>query len=133
MSDWKKLGMTWGISTLVGFYTVFVLMQLWNWFAVPLLHVPEGSYWLMYGLNMFIGLITGVGEQENPVDTRRWSMLFIVLDRCVHDDKMDELKEVVRTENEGIWFDFSWSIFGKIIGATLTLGLGFVIHLLNMG
>ena len=75
MTDWKKIGMTWVISTLVGFYTVFVLMQLWNWFAVPLLHVPEASYWLIYGLNMLFGLMTGVGEQENPAYERRWSTL----------------------------------------------------------
>jgi hypothetical protein len=97
MSDWKKAGMTWGISTLVGFYTVFVLTQLWNWFAVPLLHVPEASYWLIYGLNMLFGLMTGIGEQENPADARRWSTLFIVLDTCVPEHKMEDLKEAVRS------------------------------------
>jgi hypothetical protein len=132
MSDWKKVGMTWSISTLVGFYTVFVLTQLWNWFAVPLLRVSEASYWLIYGLNMLFGLMTGVGEQENPAETRRWSTLFIVLDTCVPEHKMEDLKEAVRSETEGIWFDISWMIFGKIIGASLTLGLGFAIHLLNL-
>jgi hypothetical protein len=132
MSDWKKVGMTWGISTLVGFYTVFVLTELWNWFAVPLLHVPEANYWLIYGLNMLFGLMTGVGEQENPADARRWRTLFIVLDTCVPEHKMEDLKEAIRSEVEGIWFDISWMIFGKVIGASLTLGLGFVIHLLNL-
>ena len=97
MSDWKKFGMTWGISTLVGFYTVFVITQLWNWFAVPVLHLPEASYWLIYGLNMLFGLMTGVGEQENPADARRWSTLFIVLDTCVPEHKMEELKEAARS------------------------------------
>ena len=133
MSDWKKIGMTWGISTLVGFYTVFVLMQLWNWFAVPLLHVPEANYWLIYGLNMLFGLMAGVGERESPVDTRRWTTLFIVLDTFVPEHKMEDLKEAVRSESEGIWSDLSWMIVGKVIGASLTLGLGFVIHLLNLG
>jgi hypothetical protein len=54
MSDWKKFAMTWIASTLVGFYSVFVLMQVWNWFAVPLLHVQEAGYRLMYGLSMGI-------------------------------------------------------------------------------
>jgi hypothetical protein len=45
---------------------------------------------------------------------------------------MEDLKEAIRSEVEGIWFDISWMIFGKVIGASLTLGLGFVIHLLNL-
>jgi len=63
MSDWKKFAMTWTASTLVGFYSVFVLMEVWNWFAVPLLHVSEASYWLIYGVSMLFGLMTGAGEQ----------------------------------------------------------------------
>lgn len=56
MSDWKKLAITWMVSILVGFYSVFVLMEMWNWFPVPLLHVSESSYWLMYGVSMLFGL-----------------------------------------------------------------------------
>ncbi len=39
----------------------FVLMEVWNWFAVPLLHVSETSYWLMYRVSMLFGLMTGAG------------------------------------------------------------------------
>jgi hypothetical protein len=130
MSDWKKFGMTWVTSTLVGFYTVFVLVRLWNWFAVPQLHVPEASYWLMYGVTMLFGLMTGVGEEENPAKERRWNMLFIVLDACVPEDKMEDLKEYVRAEKEGIWADVGLMILGKALSRSLTLGLGFVVHLL---
>jgi hypothetical protein len=130
MSDWKKFVMTWTVSTLIGFYSVFVLMQLWNWFAVPLLHVSEASYWLIYGVNMLFGLMTGAGEEENPAHERRWNMLFIVLDACVPGDKMEDLKEYVRTEKEGIWADVGLMIFGKALSRSLTLGLGFVVHLL---
>lgn len=130
MSDWKKFAMTWITSTLVGFYTVFVLMELWNWFAVPLLHAPEASYWLIYGLSMLIGLVTGSGGQDDPAHERRWTMLFIVLDACVPEHKMEDLKEYVRVEKEGIWADVGLMIFGKVITNSLTLGLGFVVHLL---
>ena len=41
-----------GVSFLVGFYCVFVIQQLWNWFAAPLLHFGEVSYLQMYGLNI---------------------------------------------------------------------------------
>jgi hypothetical protein len=49
----------------------------------------------------------------------------------VPEHKMEDLKEAVRSEAEGIWSDISWMIFEKILGASLTLGLGFVIHMLS--
>jgi len=130
MSDLKKLAMTWTVSTLVGFYSVFVLMQVWNWFAVPLLHVQEASYWLIYGLNMLFGLMTGVGEQDNPAHERRWNALFILLNACVPEQKMENVKEEVRSETESIWSDVGLMIFGRVLSRSLTLRLGFVVHLL---
>lgn len=130
MSDWKKLAMTWATSTLVGFYTVFVLMQLWNWFAVPLLHVPEANYWLIYGLNMLFALMTGVGAQDNPAHERRWNMVFSILNACVPEHKMEDVKEEVRSETEGIWSDVGVMIFGRVVTNSLTLGLAFGVHLL---
>jgi hypothetical protein len=128
MSDWKKFAMTWCASTLVGFYTVFVLLQLWNWFAVLLLHAPEASYWLIYGMSMLFGLLTS--NIDNPAHERRWNALFIILDACVPEHKMEDLKEAVRTETESVWSDIGFLIFGRILTASLTLGLGFAVHLL---
>ncbi len=130
MSDWKKFATTWTVSTLVGFYSVFVLMQLWNWFAVPLLHVPEASNWLIYGLSMLFGLMIGVGEPDNPAHERRWNALFIILNACVPEQKIEEVKEDVRPEGEGIWSDVGLLIFGRVLSRSLTLGLGFIVHLL---
>jgi hypothetical protein len=130
MSDWKKFAMTWATSTLVGFYTVFVMMQLWNWFAVPLLHAPEASYWLIYGLSMLVGLVTGAGEQDDPAREQRWNILFIILNACVPEQKMEDVKEEVRSETESVWSKIGWMIFGRVLARSLTLGLGFVVHLL---
>jgi hypothetical protein len=130
MSDWKKLAMTWATSTLVSFYTVFVLMQLWNWFAVPLLHVPEASYWLIYGVSMLFGLMIGADEPDNPAHERRWNMVFSILNACVPEHKMEDLKEEVHSETEGIWSDVGWMIFNRVISRSLTLGIGFAVHLL---
>jgi hypothetical protein len=130
VSDWKKFALTWSASTLVGFNSVFVVMEVWNWFAVPLLHVSEASYWLMYGVSMLFGLLIGAGEQENPVHERRWKALFIALDACLPEHKTKEVREEVRLETEGIWTDISTMIFGRVVSRSLTLGLGFVVHLL---
>jgi hypothetical protein len=128
MSDWKKFAITWCASTLVGFYSVFVLMLLWNWFAVPLLHAPEASYWLIYGMSMLFGLLTA--SMDNPAHERRWNALFIILNACVPEQKMENVKEEVRSETESIWSDVGLMIFARILTTSLTLGLGFVVHLL---
>ena len=109
---------------------MFVLMQVWNWFAIPLLHVQEPSYWLIYGLNMLFGLMTAVGEQDNPAFERRWNSLFLILNACVPEHKMEELKEEVPSETEGIWSDVGLMIFGRVVSRSLTLGIGFLVHLL---
>jgi hypothetical protein len=129
MSDWKKFGMTWSASTLVGFYSVFVLMQLWNWFAVPLLRVPQASYWLIYGLYLLFGLLTG--DVENPADERRWNILFIILNACIPEHKAEDVREETHSEAESIWTDIRVLLFSRIVGTSLTLGLGFVVHLLD--
>ena len=113
----KKFVTTWIVSTSVGFYSVFVLMEMWNWFAVPLLGVSECSYWLMYGVSMLFGLMTGAsdGEKENPVDERRWNALFIALDTCVPEHKTEEVREEVRSETEGIWTDVGIMILRRVL------------------
>jgi len=86
------------------------------------LHVQEASYWLIYGLSMLFGLMTGAGEQDNPADERRWNALFIILDACVPEQKMPDVKEDVRSETEGIWSDLGVMIFGRVLSRSLTLG-----------
>ena len=131
MSEWKKFAMTWMVSILIGFYSVFVLTELWNWFVVPLLHVPEARYWLMYGVTMLFGLMVGADDkQENPVYERRWKALLIKLDACLPEHKAEEVREEVRQETQGVWTDIGIIIFGKVVSRSLTLGLGFAVHLL---
>src|ERR1700746_3894012 len=98
MSDWKKFAVTWAVSTLVGFYTVFVLLQLWNWFAVPLLRVPEARYWLIYGVFLAFGLLTN--DADNPAHERRWNSVLIILNACIAEHKMEDVTEEVRLEKD---------------------------------
>ena len=74
--------------------------------------------------------MTGVGEQDNPAHERRWNSLFIILNACVPEQKMENVKEEVRSETESIWSDIGLMIFGRVLARSLTLGLGFVVHLL---
>jgi hypothetical protein len=130
MSDWKKFAVTWAVSSLVGFYTVFVLMQFWNWFAVPLLNVPQAGYWVMFGMSMLFSLLAGRDNPQDPDEEKRWRLLYIVLDACVPEHKMEEVKEYVSREKAGIWAEAGLHIFNVIVVRTLALGLGFAVHLL---
>ena len=77
-------------------------------------------------------MMTGAvdGEQENPGHERRWKALFITLDACVPEHQTEEVREEVRSETEGIWTDLGIMIFGRVVSRSLTLALGFVVHLL---
>ena len=55
---------------------------------------------------MLFGLMTGAGEEENPAHERRWNMLFIVLDTCVPEHNMEDLKEYVRAEKDAAISEF---------------------------
>jgi len=79
-------------------------------------------------VSMLFGLLTS--NIDNPAHERRWNALFIILDACVPEHKMEDLKEAVRTETESVWSDIGFLIFGRILTASLTLGLGFAVHLL---
>ena len=105
MSDWKKAILLWGVSFLVGFYCVFVIQQLWNWFAAPLLHFGEVSYLQMYGLNMLFGIVTARDAGENPVDNTRWNKALMMLDACVPSGSREMVKEQLKEESDGLWMN----------------------------
>jgi hypothetical protein len=77
---------------------------------------------------MIFGLVTE--RIDNPADERRWNSLFIILNACVPEHKMEEVKEDVSSETESIWSDVRLMIFTRVLATTLTLGLGFVVHML---
>jgi len=83
VSEVKKALLLWGVSFVVGFYCVFVMQQLWNWFAVPLLHFSEASFLAMYGFKLLVGLLTARDIGENPMHESRWRRALIVMNACV--------------------------------------------------
>jgi hypothetical protein len=44
------------VALIVGIYTTFVAMYMWNWFAVPIFNLPYISFLQMLGLVWLIGL-----------------------------------------------------------------------------
>jgi hypothetical protein len=60
----KKVMLFWLIGSVVALYRTFVIENLWNWFAASALHIPEISFWGMYGLVLLIGVFTNNHGQK---------------------------------------------------------------------
>jgi ACR3 family arsenite efflux pump ArsB len=121
----KKLGITYGIALVVGLYTTFVVQSLWNWFAVKAFNVPSVSYWEMYGLTMLLGLLLA---RDGEQDEQNWKTAFLILDVCVPQEKRDELVEELKARNEGLWLELGLVVFGKAVGNSLTLAIGWAVY-----
>lgn len=125
---WKKFLYAFVLSVIVGFYLAFVGQTLWNWFAVPAFHVEEIGYWMAYGLFLLIHLLF---DQDNSMEQGEiFGRLEMMLNACVRDDRREELNDELRTEREGLALRLFSGVFGKALGATITLGIGFVVHIL---
>jgi hypothetical protein len=123
----KKVLTLYAISLAIGFYTTFVLQSLWTWFAVPAFNVPRVGYWTMYGVNLIVTLLLDRGSGEETTE-QRWKVAMMVLEACVPSEKREELNAELKNETSfGMWWTLGISIFGKLVGNTITLGLGWII------
>lgn len=126
--SWKMVA-TWVIAFLVGLYSTFVALNLWTWFAVPILHLPGLSYLQLWGL-MLLGsaLMRGNFTASSGGEQGRWATLGTAVEMCIPDEKQEAWKnywdkEPSRTVLENIGY--------VIVGFstnTLVLVMGFVLH-----
>lgn len=131
MSESKKAILLWVVGFLIGFYAVFVMQQLWNWFAVPLLHFGEASFLTIYGLSLLVGLLTARNVGEDPLEASRWRSVMMAIDACVPVEARKALHEKLKEEGDIQWLNLGTWAFGHASSYTVTLILGFVIHLLH--
>ena len=124
----KKFMLFWIIGSVVSLYTTFVIQNLWNWFATVALHVSEIPFWVMFGLVLLIGLFTDI--PGNFEEQQRFEALSIVLWACVPESKRQEAEAELKEHVEvRMWLKAGTHIFGKVVGTTFVLGVGFVVHL----
>lgn len=124
----KKIILLYGASMIVGLYTTYVLMVLWGWFVVPIFHLGAISFWAIYGLTLLIGLFRSGGSDIDA--EHRDKIVAVMLDACVPDVKREQVKEQLQEFTEQIWHAAGWKVFGQIVGNSITLGIGFVVHVL---
>jgi hypothetical protein len=115
------------VALPVGLYTAFVAQCFWNWFAVPVLHVSEVSFLEMLGLLWLIQLLT---SRHPAADDKRWALLASLIELCVPPERQQELSELREGNPLATMIEGFSAVFGQVVGNTVTLVLGFALHLL---
>jgi hypothetical protein len=78
---------------------------LWNWFATGALHVPEISFWMMYGLVLTIGAFKMHHDDSNIEQKNRLKAIAIAVDASMPEDKRKRVRERLDDQQNGIWDD----------------------------
>jgi hypothetical protein len=125
LKQWLSL---YAVSMVIGLYTAFVFMVMWNWFVAQTLNFHELSFWQALGLFWLIGLLRGIPEEQHFTSKNRWETLFMVLDYCVPGERLETLRQQVKEKTEMMWTDAVGEVIGHAIGITVTLGLGWIVH-----
>jgi len=116
---------TFALAIAVMLYRTFVLQTLWNWFAVPALHLQPVSYWLMYGLILLVYIFTH--RDEGSTD-QKWGRLFRILGLCVPESQQGSAFAIVQEQEDNSWFQLGKVIAGQFFGDTQGLVFGWVVH-----
>lgn len=119
-----KYILPWVVAFIVGIYTSFVAMCMWNWFAVQALNAPSVSFLQMLGLIWLINILFNQHDNQEG----RWKILFTSIELCVPQEKQGLLSDAMNEIKENFWIDLWGKIAGQFIGNTLTLVLGFILH-----
>ena len=122
----KKLSWFWLIGLMVGLYNAFIVQNFWNWFVIPAFHASEIPYWGIYGLLMLISLVADRGDEF--ASEHRWKVILTVVDACVPDEKKLIVEESLKQQTDTMWIDLGSKVFGKLVGNTATLAIGWGIH-----
>jgi hypothetical protein len=111
-------------------YGVFVLQQLWNWFAAPALHVAEFGYWQMLGFRVLIWMFFNLTNGSRKFDQQRqWKSAYFLLYASVRPEHRAEVDEVfkkfdataTKTSEEKQFF------VAMLLADTVVLGFGWII------
>jgi hypothetical protein len=121
-----KIGIALLVGLIVGTYTAFVSMCLWNWFATRAFHVPDLSFFEMLGLVWLLQVLFGsVGQDSEP----HWRMLWTLLDKLVPQNSRDAYAAAMKELEQDVWAQAAVGAISQVVDNTLMLGLGFGLHL----
>jgi hypothetical protein len=126
----KKLIGAWAIAFFIGLYRTFVSLNLWNWFAVPYLHLPNLSFLQLWGLMLLASAVMPGNFHAGESDEKmRWATLGEAVQMCIPDDKQHTWKEYWDGEPARVFFCTVGGILGAFASNTLVLVMGFLLHI----
>ena len=110
----------------VGCYTAFVAENFWNWFVVPILHLPEFGFLPWLGVWWLINILVRQTAENND---KRWSVMLTAIELCVPEEKQAALREAVDTSLGLTLLDGFSLVAGRMFANTAALAGGFLLHL----
>jgi hypothetical protein len=114
----------------VNLYRTFVIQTLWNWFVVPTFKIGEISFLPMFGLVLLISIMRGwATDSPNELE---WKMATHMLNACVPIEKREELAATLEREQKTIWNDLGTKSLGEVLGVTVGLVIGWVVHIVSL-
>src|SRR4051812_8650687 len=110
----KKVVALSAFALIGGLYTTFVLQRLWNWFVMPIFHTSQLSFWAMYGIQMFFGVLKDRTE-SNP-EEHRWNIALAMLDKCVPEHARDAIEQELKSQETSMWISLGSEVIGYLFG-----------------
>ena len=123
----KKVLVFFVLMLIIQLYTTLVLTILWNWFVGRVFHLSDVSFWLMYGLVIFVNLFRDPGDQFFDSE-RRWKSMMTAIRACIPEDCKEFVREQLQGHDEEIWLEAGSLIVGRALGNTVALGIGLIAH-----
>ncbi len=124
--NWKNTIRAYGIWLGISLYTNVVVLALWNWFAVPALHVAEVGYWQIYGVTLLLGLLF---SRSDSGEGHQFTMISMLLEAVLPEDKRPVIEKALQEQKqEQVRNAMVYGVFSKIGGNTATLIVGWTIH-----
>jgi hypothetical protein len=125
----KKMVAMWIIAILVGLYSTFVALNLWTWFAVPILHLPSLSFLQLWGLMLLASALTrGNFQTSSDSEKGRWATLGTAIEMCIPDEKQQTWKEYWDMEPARVLMESVGGVISALVGNSIVLTVGFILH-----
>lgn len=127
--SWKMVA-AWIIAFFVGLYSTFVALNLWGWFAVPILHLPSLTFLQLWGLMLLASaLMRGNFQASTSSEQGRWATLGTALEMCIPEEKQQQWKDYWDGEPARVLLESFGAIVGSLATNTLVLLMGFILHI----
>jgi hypothetical protein len=124
---WKNTIRAYGIWLGLSLYTNVVVLALWDWFAVPALHVPDVSYWQFYGVTLLLAILFSPPDSG---DRHQLTMISMQLEAVLPEDKRLVIQEALQEQQQEKQARNAmvFSLISRISGNTTVLIIGWTIH-----